>query len=674
MRRCLSLITGLGPLMAAFAATALAADIPVREVVLYKSGVGYFERGGLLRAGESARLDFKASDMNDVLKSLTISEQNGGKVTGLRYDSSEPLDKKLADFPFKIDGQASLALFLDQMKGAKVELKYGAETISGTVVSGRVVKSDDKQPEREQLVALLDSGELRMLDLAAASSIRFADPRLQVQLRDYLAVVNQSRSTDKRSIYIDSSDAKERQIGAGYMIPTPVWKSSYRLIFGEKAEPTLEGWAIVDNTTGEDWTNVRLAVVSGRPVSFISNLYEPKYVARQTVELPEDRAAAPVLYGGAVDELKQAAVAGLRVPEPLGRAQGRLGGVIGGVAAEANGIFSSGANVSAVALNLAAEDLGDLFEYRFDGPVTVKKDESAMFPFLQQQIGARKLLIYSESYGEHPMNSAELTNSTGKTLDGGPITVFDAASYAGEALVSTLKAGDKRLISYAVDLGTRVTTQFDSSREMVREIHLNRGMLTTRAAIDETKTYTIRNVDQKPKTLIIEQTQRRDYKLLGQKPSETTTNANRFEVKLSAGGTEKFPVAEERVYDTTTAVSSLTPDVLLTYVQNRALSDTGRRQLQQIATMKRQIAEFDNQIRQADSNANTIVSDQKRVRENIQSLNQVSGQQDQVQKYARQLATQEGELAGLRDQVSDLKKQKAAQESSLNALIETLDF
>jgi hypothetical protein len=674
MRRDLFLMTGFGFLMAAFVATALAADIPIREVVLYKSGVGYFERGGLLRAGESGRLDFKASDMNDVLKSLTISEQNGGKVTGLRYDSSEPLDKKLAEFPFKIDGQASLALFLDQMRGAKVELKYGAETISGTVVSGRIVRSDDKQPEREQLVALLDSGEIRTLDLAAASSIRFADPKLQIQLRDYLAVVNQSRSTDKRSIYIDSSDAKERQIAAGYMLPTPVWKSSYRLIFKEKSEPTLEGWAIVDNTTGEDWTNVRLAVVSGRPVSFISNLYEPKYVARQTVELPEDRAAAPVVYGGAVDELRQGAIAGFAPAPPpaAAKAQARLGtGSGGGFGGPIN---SRIAGESLIALNVAAEDLGDLFEYRFATPVTVKKDESAMFPFLQQPIGARKLLIYSESYGEHPMNAAELTNSTGKTLDGGPITVFDDASYAGEALVNTLKAGDKRLISYAVDLGTRVTTQFDSSREMVREIHVNRGMLTTRAAIDQTKTYTIRNVDQKPKTLIIEQAQRPEYKLLGQKPSETTTSAYRFEVKLSADGVEKFPVAEERVYDTTTAVSSLTPDVLLAYVQNKALSEAGRRQLQQIASVKGQIADFDNQIRQLDANVTTIVSDQDRVRENIRSLNQVSGQQDQVQKYARQLATQEGELAGLRDQLSDLKKKKAAQESELNKLIEALDF
>jgi hypothetical protein len=672
------------PLLAACVSTAMAADIPIREVILYKSGVGYFERGGVLRPGESGRLDFKASDMNDVLKSLTISGQNGSKITGLRYDSSEPLDQKLADFPFKIDGQASLALFLDQMKGAKVDLKYGAETISGTVVSGRVVKADDKQPEREQLVALLDSGELRTLDLAAATSIRFTDPKLQTQLRDYLTVVNQSRSTDKRSIYIDSSDAKERQIEASYMIPSPVWKSSYRLIFADKGradkgEPTLEGWAIIDNTTGEDWTNVRLAVVSGRPVSFISNLYEPKYVARQTAELPEDRAARPVVYNGAVS---QAQLGSGNPPAPKAM---RMGGVIGGALGAVTGPFAiNGAPqpdeaprqtaASDLSVNVASGDLGELFEYRFSTPVTVKKDESTMLPFLQQPIGARKLLIYSESYGEHPMNAAELNNSTSKTLDGGPITVFDAASYAGEALMTTLKAGDKRLISYAVDLGTRVTTQFDSSRELVREIHVNRGVLTARMAMDETKTYTIRNVDQKAKTLIIEHLERAGYKLITLKPAETTANAYRFEVKLGGDATEKFPVAEERVYETTTSVSSMTPDALLAYVQNKALSEAAKSQLQQILDAKRQIADLDGQIHQLDSDISSMVSDQDRVRKNIQSLNQVSGQQDQVQKYARQLATQESALASSRDRSSDLKKQKVADESRLNALIEKLDF
>jgi hypothetical protein len=666
-------------------ATALAADIPIREIILYKSGVGYFERAGTLSPGESARLDFKAADMNDVLKSLTLQDRNGGKVTGLRYDSSEPLEQKLAEFPFTLGGQAPLSSFLDQMKGARVELKFSAETISGAILSARLAASEDKKPDREQVVLLLDSGDLRTLDLAAASSIRFADPKLQTQLKDYLTAVNQSRSKEKRSIYIDSSDAKERQIAASYMIPSPVWKSSYRLIFDEKSESTLEGWAIIDNTTGEDWNNVNLAVVSGRPVSFISRLYEPKYLTRQTVDLPEDQAANPVVYGGVIGGIAGGVPDSETRPAPPPPAamakqapvSGRNFKSLARVSTGSAGIDmmeNMGVRESAIATNVAAADLGELFEYRFSTPVTVKKDESAMLPFLQQKIGSRKLLIYSENYGEHPMNAAELTNSTGKTLDGGPITVFDAQSYAGEALMTTLKTGDKRLISYAVDLGTRITTKFDSTGNLVREIHVNRGTLTTRLAQQETRTFTIRNVDQKAKTLIIERPERPGYKLLNQKPTETTADAYRFEVKLGPDATQKFAVNEELLFDNTFEVSSLTPDLLLTYVRNKAISETGRRELQQILDLKRQIASTDNQIRQIDTEINNLVSDQERIRRNIQSLNNVNGQQEQVQKYARQLSTQESQLATLRDQANDLKKQKSTLESNLSTQIEKLDF
>src|SRR5207244_9581469 len=127
-------------------------------------------------------------------------------------------------------------------------------------------------------------------------TVRFTDPKLQAQFKDYLTALVNSRSKEKRSVYIDSTDAKSRELVASYMIPTPVWKSSYRLIFDQSAQPTLEGWAIVDNTTGEDWTKVQLALVSGRPISFISELYEPKYVHRQVVELQEDTAQGPIVH------------------------------------------------------------------------------------------------------------------------------------------------------------------------------------------------------------------------------------------------------------------------------------------------------------------------------------------------------------------------------------------
>ena len=297
-----------------------------------------------------------------------------------------------------------------------------------------------------------------------------------------------------------------------------------------------------------------------------------------------------------------------------------------------------------------------------------------MLPFLQQKIGARKLLIYMESFGLHPMNAAEIANSTGKTLDGGPITVYDANAYAGEALVETLKAGDKRLITYGVDLGTRVTTAFDSSKANVREIHFARGVLTTRNAIEETKTYTIKNVDPRRKTVIIEHKQRPGYKLLDAKPSETTADAYRFEVNVGGNATETFAVREERVYDQTMSISSITPDVIATYLQNKALSDAGRRQLDQIAQKKREIAANDGQLRQAQADLNNLTQDEERQRRNIESLRNVAGQQDLVQQYARQLAAAEVKLAGLRDQESALQRKKTTLEAELNGLIEKAEF
>src|SRR5688572_29651237 len=125
-------------------ATVLAgAELPVREVVLYKNGIGYFERAGDAAAGEAALLAFKASEMNDVLKSLTVSAEPGGKVTALRYESAEPIEQKLSTFPFTTQGDhPSLAVFLNQLKGARVTLNFGGDKLIGVIVLARVVTQE----------------------------------------------------------------------------------------------------------------------------------------------------------------------------------------------------------------------------------------------------------------------------------------------------------------------------------------------------------------------------------------------------------------------------------------------------------------------------------------------------------------------------------------------------
>ncbi|MGH9675281.1 MAG: hypothetical protein ACRD44_19085, partial [Bryobacteraceae bacterium] len=306
-------------------------------------------------------------------------------------------------------------------------------------------------------------------------------------------------------------------------------------------------------------------------------------------------------------------------------------------------------------------------------PVTVKRNASAMLPFLQQKVAARKLLIYTESMGRNPMNAIEMTNSSGKTLDGGPVTVFEQGAYAGEALFETLKTGDRRLVSYAVELGTRVATAFGSGGQLVREIHFRRGVLTTRTAFEETRTYTIRNVDPRPKTLVIEHTKRPGYELVGLKPASTTATAYRFEAPVKPDTTEKFAVTEERMVEQSVAVTNLTPELLASYITNKALSAEGRKQLEALAAQKRKVAAATRALEDTEREVRAVEQDQGRVRQNISTLNSV-GQRESVQKYAAELVALELKLVALRDRASAERKAKSDAEGELSALVEKMEF
>lgn len=675
-------------------------DMPVKSVTLYKHGIGYFQREAEIPAGEEVRLDFKIADMNDILKSLTVVDRAGSRISHIRYDSNETTDQRLKRYPFQIGDAELLSTFLDRLKGSRLTLKAGDQSLTGLIVSARGIQigaENDKRLVREQLTLLLEDGSVTNVDLASASSLRLLDTKLQDDLRRYLQTMAQDKFRDTQSIYIDSSGSGRRDLRLSYIAPAAVWKSSYRLILNESGS-ALEGWAVVDNTTNEDWNNVKLTVVSGRPISFISLLDTPRYGRREVAELPEDRAAGPVVYGGSVD------VSPAPPPAPGGVMGGVLGGAISGVPGSSSGAGGGSAGGSyriepkqfvanqllqpkqEVLLEQSAQlqtssvagatgaTLGELFEYKFDQPVTIKKSQSAMLPFLQDEVAARKLLIYMQSDGEHPVNAAEITNSTAKTLDGGPVTVYDGAAYAGEALVETLKAGDKRLIGYAVDYGTRITTAFNTGRKQVREIHARDGNLELHYGEHTTRTYTLRNVDSKPKSLIIQQEGTHDYSVVTPKPTERTATAYRFEVKLPANGGQTLRVEEERTYLNTTAIASSGQDFLFELIENKELSDAARQQLKQLAAVRGTLAQTEASLESAKARANDLTQDQNRLRADIDSLNRVKGQEDQVRKYSAQLAENELDLAKIRDSRRELDLRRAALDSQVRQATEALQF
>ena len=223
----------------------------------------------------------------------------------------------------------------------------------------------------------------------------------------------QSRSKDKRAVYLDTTAAA--RLLARYLVPAPVWKSSYRLLLPDSGEATLEGWAIVDNASGEDWSKVDLTVVSGKPVSFVTSLYEPRYLQRPSASLPDDQPVAPVMYDSAMASTAEKAAA------PTQLAEANLAGGMYRRAAAAPPPPAPMAMAparprmaSSLAVETQAREAGELFEYHFATPVTAHKGESMLLPFVQQKLGARKLLVYSDRSQPNPRNAAEISNSTGK--------------------------------------------------------------------------------------------------------------------------------------------------------------------------------------------------------------------------------------------------------------------
>ena len=661
--------------MLAAALTLSGAELPVTKVVIYKNGVAYYERAGSVAAGESARLEFRAEEMNDVLKSLVVEDRGGGAVTQVRYELDETLEKKLADAGLRLEAGQPLAVLLDKWKGARVEMNYGGAMVKGTILSGRMAAAGQDQGQRQELTLLLDSGEIKIVALENASGLKLEDARAREQLAAVLRAYTQSRSAEKRSVFIDAAGQGARTLAARYVVPAPVWKSSYRLTLPETGEAMLEGWAIVENNTGEDWSKVELTVVSGKPVSFISQLYEPRYVRRQVASLGEEEGVAPELYAGAVRE--EAVVAELMADANEGRAKSAQRLAVGSAGGVGTGRFVAPAAapmMSSVAVSAAAREAGELFEYRFGAAVSARRGESLLLPFVQQKITARRLLVYSDRSSANPRAAAELTNNTGKTLDGGPITVAQAGAYAGEALMETFKAGDKRLISYAVDLGTRITTKLDSGAAVTRQITARRGVITTRSAVEMKTVYTVNNVDARAKTLVVEHPLSPGVKLVSPAAAETTASDYRFSVSLPANGGQTLTVVEERELRQATQVSSLTPDALFSYLENKALSASARKQLEAIAAQKREVAAVDAEAQALNTEMAGITRDQERIRQNLSALRQVAGQEQRVQGYAAELQKGDTRMVQARDRQAELQKRKAALEAQVQSLIEGLDF
>ena len=277
-------------------------QLPIRRVILYSNGVAYIERRGMVSGNAEVNLSFKQSQVDDVLKSMVVLDLGQGKIGAVSYNSSAPISSRMSEIPFSVDPVSGdgggISSVLAQLQGAKVIVTSTKGTATGSImtVERKQIKTDKETRMTSLLVIASESGEISSFDLNDVRSVKLLEEGTLKDLNEFANATASARRLDAKTITVTSKGSGPREMVVSYTIAAPIWKTTYRVVLDKEGKPFLQGWAIVDNVSDEDWQNVQLSMVSGSPVSFIQPLQKPLYRYRPVVPMPDDLQLKPQVY------------------------------------------------------------------------------------------------------------------------------------------------------------------------------------------------------------------------------------------------------------------------------------------------------------------------------------------------------------------------------------------
>lgn len=637
---------------------AAAQDLPVTRVALFSSGVGYFEHRGRVSGDASFSLPFSTAEVDDALKSLVVWDLAGPSSSpSVSYPSLEGLDEALRGLRIDLTGSPKLVDLLARLRGAELAVD-APDRIVGRIVSIEE-RGTGKDGAARPTVVLLTATGLRSIALDDMTSFRFTDPGIAGDFDRGLALILGARDADRRVLDLRLPGTTEREVAIGYIVEAPVWKVSYRLdLSGDK--PFFQGWAIVDNPSQSDWKDVSLTLVSGRPVSFIQNLYAPLHLARPVLPLSIAGIAEARTFDsgfGGAEAAPAAAQDFLSPPSAAMAAPAPLAPSAPLARKSAEPSFAPQRAPSLASSNLettVARAAGDQFEFTVKKPVTLERRRSAMLPLLSGAMEAQKVSIWSPDSGsKNPMLGVRLTNSLGMKLPAGPITVFDGGSYAGDALIEFLPERDKRLVVYGQDLSVTAAATAANTQETVG-VTVAKGVLILSRRITYTRNYDFRNASATPRRILVEHPITQGSELAAPAGyEEKTASVYRFGLALAAGGQASLEVRERSPTQERVSLLGLGADAFLSYVSSSEIPAPIKDALRKAIDLRKKLDDARRLLSDLGARQGEIAGDQARIRQNLDAVGRTS---TQGQQYLKRLMDSETELDGLSARAADAKK------------------
>jgi hypothetical protein len=497
--------------------------------------------------------------------------------------------------------------------------------------------------------------------------VRFLNPTLDGDLRRALEVLARSHDTRKRTVSLSFLGDGKRAVRVGYVIENPIWKTSYRLVLNHEGKPLLQGWAIVDNATDEDWQNVGVVLVSGRPISFWMNLYQPLYVPRPVVEPELFATLRPQTYGGALDAPAAAAQADRLRREAEGARAFEM--------RKAGAAAPDGAGLDPrlrTAPGVQTGEVGDFFQYTIKQPVSLARQRSSMLPIVNQDVEGTRVSIYNQAvHAKHPLLGLKLKNSTDLHLMQGPITVFEGSSYAGDARILDLQPGEERLLSYAVDQGTEVEPVARTAPEQLLAVKIARGILHATYKLRQTKVYNVKNRSTHARLVLLEHPVRADWTLTApEQPAERSRDVYRFRVSVPPGKTATQEVVEEQPRLSRVVLSTADDQTIAVFLASNVTSPKVKAALEQAAALKAKLGGTLREIGVVERQIADIVKDQGRLRANMERVPEKSAP---YQRYMKKLDEQETQIDRLQERLATLRATEQQQRKDYEAFLLALE-
>lgn len=652
--------------------------LPITKVVLFKHGVGYFERSGTVTDDARVELSFRATEMNDVLKSLTVlgADAGGGAdVTSISYESTQPLSRQLEDLAIDLPPDRAISGLLTQLVGAAAVVRGTDGEHAGTIAGVEPVRRRvGREVVEDHRIALwVDGAAIEGHLLSDVAEVRLTDPGLRGDLQRLLDILISAKKKDRKRLTLFARGSGPRELRVSYVVETPVWKTSYRVLLYDEAEhpAQVQGWAMVDNTGDEDWSNVALSLVAGLPVSFVHDLYSPRHRRRPEVLVDTheayappvlERSMAPESVAGGAPPPAPAMAAAMAAPAPKGGP---------GRARTAPGPPPP----PSAALATRTQEVGDLLHYEIDEPVTVGRMQSALVPLLHRPFEGKRVAVYNAGVRAHnPMAAIEFHNTTGLTLEGGPVTVIENGGYVGEAMLDTLEPDATHLVAYCVELGCRIREEGSDRATDVQRVKVANGRVhLIRHQIFE-RHYVIDNRTDRDLDLRLDHPVRPGFSLHETpEPDERTDGFWRFGVEVGPRSATRFTVRELGERTELISVSDLDLDRIGIWFRQSHIDAALRDALEAVARLGVRRAQVQRRAAAVKAEVERIHREQGRLRANLEALGDHADERRLRQRIVTELTGQEDRLSELAEEAATLAGQNDALDRELREAIDGLD-